>query len=55
MQHIFREANQCADALANLGALLDIPFVIFANPPHVMENLLTFDKAELFCNKLVCS
>ncbi len=55
VKHIFRETNQCADALANLRVLSVIPFVIFANSPHVVENLLAFDKTELFCNKMVCS
>jgi hypothetical protein len=53
VKHIFRKANQCVDALANLGALSVIPFITFANPPYVVENLLAFDKAELFCNIIV--
>jgi hypothetical protein len=55
VKHVFREANQCADALANLGLTLDCPFQYFSNPPSVVANLLAFDKAELFCMRMVCS
>ena len=50
IQHIFREANQCADALAKFGATLSSDFV---NSPPVVEDLLAFDKAELYCNILI--
>ena len=53
VQHIFREANQCADALAKFRATLSSDFVNFVNPPPVVEDLLAFDKAELFCNRLI--
>ena len=53
VKHVFREANQCADALANLGLHLD-SFVTFVNPPLVVENLLAFDKTELYCTHMVC-
>ena len=53
VQHIFREANQCADALAKFGAILSLDFVNFVNPSPVVEDLLAFDKAELFCNRLI--
>ena len=55
VKHIFREANQCADALAKFGAASVVFFVVFDNPLPVVENLLAFDKAELFCNRWVCS
>jgi hypothetical protein len=29
VKHVFREVNQCADALANSGFLQDCPFVFF--------------------------
>ena len=53
--HVYREANQCADALAKLGAQSGSHFVVFCNPPLVVENLLVFDKANMFCNRLVNS
>ena len=52
VNHIFREANQCADALAKLGAAFAVSFVVFDYP---LENLLAFNKAELFCNRWICS
>ena len=55
MQHAYREANQYADALANLGLNLEVPFMDFVNPPPMVENLLAFDKAELFCIHIVCA
>ncbi|XP_050241321.1 uncharacterized protein LOC126690241 [Quercus robur] len=53
--HAFREANQCADALAKLGAQFLSSFVTFCNPPSVVKDILTFDKANLCCNRLVNS
>ena len=53
--HVYHEANQCADALAKLGAHSGSHFVVFCNPPPVVENLLAFDKANKFCNRLVNS
>ena len=53
--HIYREANQCADALAKLGANSLDSFVIFLYPPPVVENILAFDKACLRCNRLIIS
>ena len=55
VQHAYREANQCADALANLGLNLEVSFMDFVNPLPVMENLLAFDKAKLFCTRMICA
>ncbi len=55
VQHAYREANQCADALANLSLNLEFPFMDFVNPQPVVENLLAFDKAELFCIHMITS
>ena len=53
--HAFREANQCADALAKIGAQSLYSFVTFCSPPSVVEDILAFDKANLRCNRLVNS
>ena len=53
--HVYREANQCADVLAKLGAQSDSHFVVFCNPLPMVENLLAFDKGSMFCNRLVYS
>ena len=53
--HIFREANQCVDAMTKLGASCTTSFVIFLHPPPVVERILTYDKASLRCNRLINS
>ena len=42
-------------ALTKFGATLSSDYVTFVNPPAVVKDLLAFDKAELFCNRLICS
>ena len=51
--HIYRKANQCADALAKLGASSVDSFVIFLYPPPVVESIIASDKANLRCNRLI--
>ena len=51
--HAFCEANQCADALAKLGSQSLYSFAVFCNPPHVVESILSFDKANMRCNRLL--
>ena len=53
--HIFREANQCANAMAKLGASCTTSFVVFLHPPPVVERILADDKASLRCNRLINS
>ena len=48
------EVNQCVDALANLGLHFNNSFVTFVDPSSVMENLLTFDKVELYYTLMIC-
>ena len=43
IQHCYREANKCADALARRGALLSQDFVIFLEPPSNVSLLLSLD------------
>ena len=52
--HILREANQCVDAMAKLGASCTT-FIIFLHPPLVVERILTNDKASLRCNIFINS
>ena len=40
--HTFREANQCTDVLARLGARSDPSFVVFLNPLPVVASMLAF-------------
>ena len=47
--HIFREVNRCADKLANIGATQAVNFLLLCK----VADLLAFDKAELFYNRMV--
>ena len=40
--HIYTEANQCADAMAKLGASSLASFVVFLYPPPVVERIFSF-------------
>ena len=53
--HIYREANHCVDKLAKMGATQDTDLLILYEPPPVLDDLLAFDKAELFCDRLIVS
>ena len=53
--HAFREANQCADTLAKLGSQSLYIFSVFCNPLPVVKSILTFDKANMHCNRLLNS
>ena len=53
IEHVYREADQCADALARIGSTSDVPFLLFAHPPPVVDRLCTLDIEGAFCNKLV--
>ena len=54
IQHVYREANQCADALARLGSSVVSSFVVFVEPPPVVVSLLALEEAGFCCNRLVC-
>ena len=43
VEHTYREANQCVDALARIGSNSDVPFILFAHPPLVVDRLCTLD------------
>ena len=53
MTHIFREANRCADRRAKMEVVQLIDFLILYESSLVVDNLLPFDKVEIFCNRLV--
>ena len=53
IEHTYRKADQCADALARIGARHNFTFVVFVEPPHLVESLLACDKANTFCYRLV--
>ena len=43
VQHCFREANMCVDALARRGTFLFQDFVIFHSPPSDVSLLISLD------------
>lgn len=43
IQHCFREANKCADALARRGTLLSQDFLVFTSPPTDVALLISLD------------
>ena len=45
IQHYYREANKCVDALTRRGALLPFYFIVFDSPPADVALLLSLDKA----------
>ena len=45
IQHCYREANKCADALAHRGVTLKQDFTIFIDPPSDVAFLLNLDSA----------
>ena len=55
VEHIYSEANHYANALARIGARRNFSFVVFVEPPPMVEFLLASDKVNTFCNKLVAS
>ncbi|KAK9984436.1 hypothetical protein SO802_033961 [Lithocarpus litseifolius] len=55
IQHCYREANKCTDALAHRGALMDQDFTIFLNPPSDVVFLLSLDSAGTLYDRLVTS
>ena len=50
---MYREANQCADALARLGSSVVPPFFVFVEPPPVVAKVLALDAAGNVCNRIV--
>ena len=53
VQHCYREANKCADALAGREALLPQDFVIFQEPPTEVSFLLSLDSTDVLYDRFV--
>ena len=53
VDHAYREANQCADALAHIVSNSNVPFILFVHPPPVVDWLCTPDIEGAFCNRLI--
>lgn len=50
IQHYFREANKCAEALARRGALLSQDFTIFSHHPVAVALLISLDSTSVLYN-----
>ena len=50
---MYREANSCADRLARMGAELTSNHLFWCNPPPMVVDLLSMDKAGHECNRLI--
>ena len=55
IQHCYREANKCADAVARRGALLSQDFSILIDPPPDVAFLLSLDSARALYDRFVPS
>ncbi|KAK9987317.1 hypothetical protein SO802_032268 [Lithocarpus litseifolius] len=53
IQHCYREANKCADALARRGALLPCNFRVFESPPADVALLLSLDDAGILYDRSI--
>ena len=53
IQHCYRQANKCADALARSGALLPQDFVVFLEPLASISLLLSLDATEVAFDRIV--
>ena len=51
IRHIYREANSCADHLANLGCSQVLDFVLFSSPPVDLLNVFEADSQGLYSNR----
>ena len=52
IQHCYREANTCADALAKKAVFSQLDFCILDTPPVELSQLLIQDQSGLFCNRI---
>jgi ribonuclease HI len=54
ISHTYREANKCADALANVGCTLDYDLVFFEDCPAVISETFTHDRLGISTPRLIC-
>jgi len=53
VEHVYRKANRFANALARIGSTSVDAYILFINPPPVVDQLCTLDKEEISCTKLI--
>ena len=52
IRHIYREANKCANCLANLGILQTLDFVMYSCPYVDLQSFVEVDCRGLYSNRL---
>ena len=52
IKHTYREANKCADRLANLGLFQSVNFLVHSDPPIELIPLIEADLRGACCNRL---
>ena len=50
---MYREANSCADRLVRVRVELTSDHLFLCNPPPMVVNLLSMDKVDHVCNRLI--
>ncbi|GAU43826.1 hypothetical protein TSUD_399190 [Trifolium subterraneum] len=53
VEHSYRKANTCADALANIGCSLDYNIIFYDNPPTQLRHLLEADALRITTPRLI--
>ena len=51
-RHIYREANLCADRLANVGRLQSLDFILYTSPPVDLVPFIVADSQGLYSERL---
>lgn len=51
-RHIYREANLCANRLANYGRLQDVDFVIYSNMPVDLLSFVEVNCQGMYSNRI---
>ena len=52
INHVYREANICADWLANFGHSQSLDFILFSAPPVSLLPSVEADRSGRWCNRL---
>ena len=55
VSRVYRKSNRCADNLVKMGVMQRTDFLFLYDLLLMVENVLTFDKAERFSNRMVIS
>jgi hypothetical protein len=51
--HTYREANKCADKMANVGCSLEYETTLFEDCPDFLEELVLTDRMRITTSKVI--